>query len=172
MSYKLYHSLDHIIFVTSSFARFDHSINRAKIDLWVFLQLKVRVSKGLRSSQTRTYASELAWNVGSCSKYEGNYLKVTHIFRGGGAAARADHVKICERLLTRLFRAIETFQFVCIVSVVVVCTCVLVQLVYKLYLFEKFMQNFFFYDFIGNNLQKRVIVWCNALSLIDTSQKL
>lgn len=135
LSYKLYHSLNDIIFVTSSFARF-RSFDQSSQNRFVriFLQLKVRVSEGLRSSQTRTYASELAWNVGSCSKYEGNYLKVTHIFRGGGAAARADHVKICERLLTRLFRAIETFQFVCIVSVV--CTCVLAQFVYKLYLFD------------------------------------
>lgn len=54
----------------------------------------------------RTYASELAWNAGSCSKYEGNYLKVTHIHTyfvewRGDAAARTDHVKICERLLDR-----------------------------------------------------------------------
>lgn len=76
----------------------------------------------------RTYASELAWNAGSCSKYEGNYLKVTHIHTyfvewRGDAAARTDHVKICERLLARSFRATGSFHSACIVSVVDVYTC-------------------------------------------------
>ena len=103
------------------------------------------MSGGPRSSQTElTQANSLEMR-GSCSKYEGNYLKVTHIFRGSGAAARADHVKICKRLLARLFRATGTLHSACIVSVTVVYTCAQVEPLRGLPLFQ--WENFFVCNF-------------------------